>query len=76
MRTYDLVKRPGQPLYESLYLAIREDIRAGRLAPGDKLPSKRALAANLEVGKTTVEAAYASFWRRATLPLPSAGDSL
>mgnify|MGYP005785408559 FL=1 len=59
MRTYDLVKRPGQPLYESLYLAIREDIRAGRLAPGDKLPSKRALAANLEVGKTTVEAAYA-----------------
>ena len=59
MRTYDLVKRPGQPLYESLYLAIREDIRSGRLAPGDKLPSKRALAANLEVGKTTVEAAYA-----------------
>ncbi len=59
MRTYDLVKRPGQPLYESLYLAIREDIRTGRLAPGDKLPSKRALAANLEVGKTTVEAAYA-----------------
>ena len=59
MRTYDLIKRPGQPLYESLYLAIREDIRAGRLAPGDKLPSKRALAANLEVGKTTVEAAYA-----------------
>ena len=54
MRTDDLIKRPGQPLYESLYLAIREDIRAGRLAPGDKLPSKRALAANLEVGKTTV----------------------
>ena len=59
MRTYELKKRPGLPLYESLYRAIREDILSGELLPGEKLPSKRALAANLEVGKTTVEAAYA-----------------
>ena len=59
MRTYALKKRPGLPLYEALYRAIREDILSGALAPGEKLPSKRALAANLEVGKTTVEAAYA-----------------
>ena len=59
MRTYELKKMPGLPLYESLYRAIREDIRTGRLAPGDKLPSKRALASNLEIGKTTVEGAYA-----------------
>ncbi len=59
MRTYELRKMPGLPLYESLYRAIREDIRTGRLAPGDKLPSKRALASNLEIGKTTVEGAYA-----------------
>ena len=59
MRTYELKKLPGLPLYEYLYRAIREDIRLGRLAPGEKLPSKRALASNLEIGKTTVEAAYA-----------------
>ena len=59
MRTYELKKAPGLPLYESLYRCIREDILSGVLRPGDKLPSKRALAANLEVGKTTVEAAYA-----------------
>ncbi|MDY3782182.1 MAG: PLP-dependent aminotransferase family protein [Candidatus Faecousia sp.] len=59
MRTYALKKRPGLPLYEALYRAIREDILSGALPPGEKLPSKRALAANLEVGKTTVEAAYA-----------------
>lgn len=59
MRTYELKKRPGLPLYEALYRAIREDILSGELLPGEKLPSKRALAANLEVGKTTVEAAYA-----------------
>ena len=58
MRTYELKKSPGMPLYEALYRAIREDILSGALQPGEKLPSKRALAANLEVGKTTVEGAY------------------
>ena len=58
MRTYTLKKQPGLPLYESLYRAIREDILTGALRPGEKLPSKRALASNLEVGKTTVEGAY------------------
>ena len=58
MRTYTLKKQPGLPLYEALYRAIREDILTGALRPGEKLPSKRALASNLEVGKTTVEAAY------------------
>ena len=59
MRTYELKKAPGLPLYESLYRCIRADILAGVLAPGEQLPSKRALATNLKVGKTTVEAAYA-----------------
>ena len=59
MLTYKLEKKPGLPLYESLYRCIRADILSGRLAPGEKLPSKRALAENLKVGKTTVEAAFA-----------------
>ena len=59
MLTYKLEKKPGLPLYESLYRCIRADILSGRLAPGEKLPSKRALAENLQVGKTTVEAAFA-----------------
>lgn len=58
MLTYKLEKKPGMPLYESLYRCIRADILAGRLSPGEKLPSKRALAENLKVGKTTVEAAF------------------
>ncbi len=58
MLTYTLKKEPGLPLYEDLYRAIRADILCGRLAPGQKLPSKRALARNLEVSKITVEAAY------------------
>ena len=58
MLTYALKKQPGVPLYESLYRCIREDILTGRLLPGQKLPSKRALAEHLKVSKITVEGAY------------------
>ena len=58
MLTYNLKKSPGVPLYEALYRCIRADILSGALKPGEKLPSKRALAQNLEVSKITVEGAY------------------
>lgn len=46
------------PLYEQIYRYAVEEIRAGRLKEGDKLPSKRALAAHLGVSLSTVEGAY------------------
>jgi len=58
MLTYELKKAPGVPLYEALYRCIRSDILSGVLVPGEKLPSKRSLAQNLEVSKITVETAY------------------
>ena len=58
MLTYELKKAPGVPLYEALYRCIRSDILCGNLKAGEKLPSKRALAQNLEVSKITVETAY------------------
>lgn len=58
MLTYELKKSPGVPLYEALYRCIRGDILTGKLKTGEKLPSKRALSAHLEVSKITVEAAY------------------
>lgn len=58
MLTYELKKQPGVPLYEALYRCIREDILLGKLAPGQKLPSKRALAQHLKVSNITVEGAY------------------
>ena len=58
MLTYELKKLPGVPLYEALYRCIRADILEGNLKSDQRLPSKRALAANLEVSKITVEAAY------------------
>ena len=58
MLTYELKKEPGLPLYESLYRCIRADILTGQLPAGTRLPSKRALAAHLEISKITVEGAY------------------
>lgn len=58
MLTYELKKSPGVPLYEALYRCIREDILSGVLPANHKLPSKRALCANLKVSKITVETAY------------------
>ena len=47
-----------KPLYEQLYEYIKEEIRSGRLAAGERLPSKRTLAAHLKVSRSTVEMAY------------------
>ena len=58
MLTYELKKAPGVPLYEALYRCIRSDILSGKLPAGEKLPSKRALAAHLEISVITVETAY------------------
>lgn len=58
MLTYDLEKAGRVPKYYALYRFIREDIAAGIIRPGEKLPSKRALSAHLGISTVTVEAAY------------------
>ncbi len=58
MLTYSLEERGGMPLYEYLYRCIREDILAGRLTAGERLPAKRALAEHLQISVITVESAY------------------
>jgi GntR family transcriptional regulator/MocR family aminotransferase len=49
----------GQPLQEQLYARVRRAIVEGRLSPGQRLPSSRALASQLGVARGTVDAAYA-----------------
>ncbi len=51
-------KKRKQPLYISIYEGYREDILRGRLPRGQRLPSLRALAAELGVSVTTVSLAY------------------
>ena len=58
MLTYTFAKGSGESLYEQLYDRIKADILTGRLAAGEKLPSKRTLADHLELSVITVKNAY------------------
>ncbi len=58
MLTYSFENRGSDSLYEHLYKQIKADIIAFRLAPNEKLPSKRALAKHLNISVVTVEGAY------------------
>src|SRR6478609_7419930 len=48
-----------QPIFIRLARAISDDVRRGRLKPGDALPGSRSLARELGVHRNTVLAAYA-----------------
>lgn len=48
----------GEPLTDQIAGAIRAEIAAGRIAPGDELPTVRQLADDLEVNFNTVARAY------------------
>lgn len=58
MLTYSFDNRGGVPLYEYLYNQIKQDIISFKLSADEKLPSKRALAKNLNISIITVENAY------------------
>ena len=58
MLTYSFENLGNTPLYEHLYKCIKEDILAGKLKAGEKLPSKRAFAVNLNISTITIETAY------------------
>ena len=57
----NLVLEPGgaEPLFLQIAARVRAAIMAGHVAAGDRLPSARALAAQLAVARGTVDAAYA-----------------
>ena len=59
MITVDLNKNDNKPLYVKVYESIKSDIESGRIAPLEKLPSKRALAEHLGVSVITIQNAYA-----------------
>ncbi|MCC6588688.1 MAG: PLP-dependent aminotransferase family protein [Bryobacterales bacterium] len=46
------------PLYRQLYEQLRDQIRSGVIADGDRLPATRELAGLLNLNRTTVAAAY------------------
>lgn len=58
------LRRSGVPLYRAIAEALEEDVAAGRLLGGDRLPTQRALARLLGTTVATVTRAYALAARR------------
>src|SRR5690348_7357398 len=54
-----LTELPARGRRAALEAALRDAVRAGRLAAGQPLPSSRALAADLGLARGTVVEAYA-----------------
>jgi len=54
----ELDREEDAPLHEQIERSIRENVRAGRLAAGARLPSSRNLAAELGVSRGVVSEAY------------------
>ena len=52
------VRRGAGPLHAQLEEQLRDGVRSGRLAAGDRLPSSRALAAELGISRGVVVEAY------------------
>ncbi len=61
--TPDLSSHSG-PLYRQIVAALAADLAAGRLHPGDRLPTQRELGAALGVAVGTVTRAYAAAEQR------------
>ncbi len=56
--TINLKTGDRTPLYEQIYEYIRDEIRNGRIASGERLPSTRSLCRHLDISRSTVELAY------------------
>lgn len=53
-----LDQRSATPLHKQLYEELRMAILAGRLKPGERVPSTRALSQSLGVSRTTITQSY------------------
>lgn len=58
MITIPLDTHTRTPMYRQIYEYIKQEILMSNLCAGEKLPSARSLAANLEVSRSTVDTAY------------------
>jgi GntR family transcriptional regulator len=58
MIAFRIDRRSGTAVYAQLVHQVRQAIRAGRLAPGDRLPTAREVAERTHINPNTVLRAY------------------
>ena len=53
-----LDQRSGRPIYAQIMEGLKEQVSAGILQPGERLPSVRELAVSLAINPNTIQRAY------------------
>lgn len=67
--------RDRRPIYEQIMDALRAQIQAGVLLPGEQLPSVRELSAGLSINPNTIQRAYRELERTGwTVSQPGKGS--
>jgi GntR family transcriptional regulator len=67
MSVVSIDTRDSTPIYSQIERGLRAGIAAGRLRPGDQLPTVRQLAVELSVNANTVARVYADLERNGVL---------
>ncbi len=67
--SFQVLPTSGVPIYRQIMDQVRNQVAAGRLKPGDLLPSVRTVAEHLEVNHMTVSKAYSLLEREGVLEL-------
>jgi GntR family transcriptional regulator len=67
MSVVSIDTRDSTPIYSQIERGLRAGIAAGRLRPGDQLPTVRQLAVELRVNANTVARVYADLERNGVL---------
>lgn len=60
MLPFDVHIRPGSSVYEQVVYAVKKAIVSGRLRPGDRFPSVRALSQELKINPNTAHKVVAA----------------
>jgi GntR family transcriptional regulator/MocR family aminotransferase len=58
MLTIGIDPKKKEPIYEQIYLYIRDEIKSGNLPCGMKLPSERKFSEHLDISRNTIGLAY------------------
>ena len=58
MNAMEIDFNAARPIYEQVIEEIKKEIVRGEINPGEKLPSQRQMAKNIDVNPNTVQRAY------------------
>jgi GntR family transcriptional regulator len=60
MLPFDVVFRPGEPVYEQVMYAVKKAVATGQLSAGSRFPAVRALSQELRINPNTAHKVVAA----------------